>query len=107
MAIQGVSAREGGIAFIATKLVMQVHFCDMADDALLIHHHPTFRPITFDFILIISYNLVVVAQVHREQIADDGHTADYIRSHPSTDVRLLFHRTINEFKERPRVLQWN
>ena len=98
MAIQGVSASEGGVAFIATKLVMQVHFCDMADNALLIHHHPTFRPITPDLSLIISYNVVVVMQVHREQLADDGYTTDHIRSHPSTDVRLLFDRTINEFK---------
>ena len=98
MAIQGVAAREDRVAFIAVKLVLQVHFSDMADDALLIHHQPTCRPMAPNFSLIISFNLVVVAQVHREQLADDGYTTDHIRSHPSTDVRLLFDRTINEFK---------
>ena len=61
MAVQVVSASKDAITFVAVELVSEVHFRNMADNALPIHHHPAFRPFTPDFDLTASYNSMMFA----------------------------------------------
>ena len=61
MAVQGVSASKDDTTFVADEFVSEVHFRNMTDNALLIHHHPAFRPPAPDFDLTVSYNSMMVA----------------------------------------------
>ena len=93
MAVQGVSATENSITFAADESVSEVNICNVMGNAFLVHHHPAFRPFTSEFDFTTSYNSVLVAQVDREQVSNDGHTTSYARNHPSTDIWLLFRGT--------------
>jgi len=61
MVVQAVPTSEDGIAYVADESVLEVHFRDMTNNALLIHLHPAFRPFASDFDLTASYNSVLVA----------------------------------------------
>lgn len=93
MAVQVVPTSKDGFAFVADEFALEVHFRDMTNDALLIHHHPAFRPFAPDVDFTAPYNPMLVTQVGRERVPNDGHAASHSRNHPSANIWLLFDGT--------------
>lgn len=72
VAVQSVSTTENGMAYVASKSELEMALYDMPNDAFLVHDHAAVQPIATHLGFIASYDAMVVAQVHRKRVPDDG-----------------------------------
>lgn len=68
--------------------VLQVRFCDMPHDALLIHLQPTFHPFTLEPDFVVTVDAMTLSQVYRERVSKEDRVTNTTRNYPAAPIGL-------------------
>jgi len=68
---------------------LQVHLCDVAGNALLVHEHTTSHPLTIKLGSVVTRDSVVIPQVGREHMSENWQVTACVTDDPGACVRFL------------------